>query len=1356
MQLMGPLRDGSHPSGFVIRIPRPKTQTAATAPIRAEAIPQAEAERREPTQHFDDLSDLDTPSGEEDDGEERNATQEADAVSSSAESDAGVTPSEHEGESEREGSESEQSDDPTADARRKKRPKYPESKTGQLKAWQTNPHTKLWSNEVFFPGQERLRVKDPMKESSVLVAMTYCCYNTFGCKVGDCAAQLSALTVDRIRKEYSNGSLTTPCSDTTKLDDMVQKSRDSSARGGFRPVLLKSPGGDVCYQVCIGAAALICGYTGRTFRQATQKAPRSDWQPAGASAGEQEREKEYISRVRSYIHDVVCNQHEQQPVTSLGNQSGKETVLNKESWVVKLQKCNEWFADPARGSAMHPLVCSVKMFKKLWNEEAGLKEKKASEASKCDTCANLAAAMNEVAGVNTAEGKQRRSDVRAGMDLHERNHLGERTEMDRACLRSLAHPRSIWTIMADAATQRNFELPRIFNKTSKQFRELPHFGLKLMATYSPGFGFLPFLVHDSMKSGANLLWTVVWYTIQAMRAHYGFLADELHLQLDNTTAENKNTIMLAIAGWLVGTGLFRRVRVFFLMVGHTHIIIDQIFGVITKYVKRSELFTVPDLENVINYAMSNNTQYQAQDVRVLTALFDFFSFGKEKVGLNPATYIGGHPTYWDEFGLWRGYRDFLFTVNAATENMAESVQLQYRQSSQAPYLDPVSPIKNIPAADVVPALAECRPIAKWGSYKGKSIIETVNKCLVHARVAIPYEKRNQIVHWWQRHLGSFPERIADLAPPVRFPPLHRSNQPTAALVVRTVPTNEGVAAPEENAEEEEEAIYRAGLPQDRMQNPLFDMMVSSDQTQQTLDKKIKAFRDLHRCCNGPTRSSASLVYPGDWLLVWHLEQVRLACVVKLIEDTEPASADVKFTGQLFSHTMPEGDNPPKGFWGTWQQTSITNTAKAKTASSLVYVACGRSTVLVYNLNLAGRGGTRRLRVQTLRVLAAAKPDLLELAVPAEVPASHKFDERADSDSGEEGGQGLDRNPGPAALLAAPGRQRPPAAKKGPQAPKKARPKPRRAQPSSGSDEDSSPDDEEDEGDEEDEEPHIEDEEDDVSDSDEDSRSGTGEASSGAEGPSERSSDDEDMLVRDLPEVQAAELRAFIRSNTGTDTLLFLNNKEDPLLASHVIPCGLAYVTDLVRTEDHSPGTHSVTKFHVAGTVQWYNLGSADLKRRTFSRTANTTYSKYEEAKADPHTLWPELEQLVLLGSPRETVTMSASTIMRESDEDLEAQLWGNLTLFADLVLAEASAFGGTPPPIAVKAQWLWNEGRPPRQNKKTKTTFEWKKNFDQDLSECIIPFAVSMGEPRVKYAFQPDYMLALADECKRFGCVQNE
>lgn len=159
---------------------------------------------------------------------------------------------------------------------------------------------------------------------------------------------------------------------------------------------------------------------------------------------------------------------------------------------------------------------------------------------------------------------------------------------------------------------------------------------------------------------------------------------------------------------------------------------------------------------------------------------------------------------------------------------------------------------------------------------------------------------------------------------------------------------------------------------DRMDNPQLDLMVSSGQTQQSLDTNIWASRDLHRSCAGPTRSPSSLVYPGDsWLLVWHQEQVRLACVAKLIEGTEPASGDVKFTCQWFSHTMPEDDNPPDGFWGTWQQSVVTNLPKAKTATS--HEACIR---LVQTADGAGwcttsilrvQGATRRLRVQTLRV-----------------------------------------------------------------------------------------------------------------------------------------------------------------------------------------------------------------------------------------------------------------------------------------------------------------------------------------------------------------------------------------------------
>ena len=64
--------------------------------------------------------------------------------------------------------------------------------------------------------------------------------------------------------------------------------------------------------------------------------------------------------------------------------------------------------------------------------------------------------------------------------------------------------------------------------------------------------------HNSQKMGANLTWTALWLTLCAMHNHHGFWPEMLHFTLDNTS-------------------------------GHTHVIIDHIFGVITVGLRRSEL-----------------------------------------------------------------------------------------------------------------------------------------------------------------------------------------------------------------------------------------------------------------------------------------------------------------------------------------------------------------------------------------------------------------------------------------------------------------------------------------------------------------------------------------------------------------------------------------------------------------------------------------------------------------------------------------------------------------------------------------------------------------------------------------------
>ncbi len=55
--------------------------------------------------------------------------------------------------------------------------------------------------------------------------------------------------------------------------------------------------------------------------------------------------------------------------------------------------------------------------------------------------------------------------------------------------------------------------------------------------------------------------------------------------MDNTASDNKNTIMFAFLGLLVKLKIFRKVKVGFLEVGHTHEDIDQFFSVLAKKIK---------------------------------------------------------------------------------------------------------------------------------------------------------------------------------------------------------------------------------------------------------------------------------------------------------------------------------------------------------------------------------------------------------------------------------------------------------------------------------------------------------------------------------------------------------------------------------------------------------------------------------------------------------------------------------------------------------------------------------------------------------------------------------------------------
>ncbi|XP_068734106.1 uncharacterized protein [Montipora capricornis] len=64
---------------------------------------------------------------------------------------------------------------------------------------------------------------------------------------------------------------------------------------------------------------------------------------------------------------------------------------------------------------------------------------------------------------------------------------------------------------------------------------------------------------------------------------------------DNCVKENKNQFILWLLAYLVEVGIFEKIRLNFLPVGHTHEDIDAFFGVFSKYLAQTDVYTIEDL-----------------------------------------------------------------------------------------------------------------------------------------------------------------------------------------------------------------------------------------------------------------------------------------------------------------------------------------------------------------------------------------------------------------------------------------------------------------------------------------------------------------------------------------------------------------------------------------------------------------------------------------------------------------------------------------------------------------------------------------------------------------------------------------
>ena len=105
-----------------------------------------------------------------------------------------------------------------------------------------------------------------------------------------------------------------------------------------------------------------------------------------------------------------------------------------------------------------------------------------------------------------------------------------------------------------------------------------------------------YFIAPNIHNDANLTINIIHHVL----THWsGNLPQVLYLQLDNTSHENKNQIVFGYLSMLVEMGIFQKVKVGFLLVGHTHDHIDQMFSRFSVTLKKKIAGILPSFTEFI-------------------------------------------------------------------------------------------------------------------------------------------------------------------------------------------------------------------------------------------------------------------------------------------------------------------------------------------------------------------------------------------------------------------------------------------------------------------------------------------------------------------------------------------------------------------------------------------------------------------------------------------------------------------------------------------------------------------------------------------------------------------------------------
>lgn len=245
-----------------------------------------------------------------------------------------------------------------------------------------------------------------------------------------------------------------------------------------------------------------------------------------------------------------------------------------------------------------PLICSNGHFNRLWkhsDDTRGITVRKWIPFAICNVCSTARRRL-----ANTRDTHER-DIVAAELRAHLRFVKRERMSYAMKRRQAIDNPRDFMSIIIDGADQSDHDLPHIYQKC-KASSEATKLRMHVIGAIVHGSATYAYTSPAHVAQGHNVTIQALWDTMVHEKRKRGRLPGTLYLQLDNTTKQCKGRYLNGFLAVLVNAGVFKKVVVSFLPVGHTHEDIDQFFSRISVALRSNDALSRDQLAKVIEGA----------------------------------------------------------------------------------------------------------------------------------------------------------------------------------------------------------------------------------------------------------------------------------------------------------------------------------------------------------------------------------------------------------------------------------------------------------------------------------------------------------------------------------------------------------------------------------------------------------------------------------------------------------------------------------------------------------------------------------------------------------------------------------